>query len=75
MIKIDIIEIINYLFGEKYVKLLNKFDIYKYQIRDRRLYNMIEDLLWLYYFEEDIMCFKKQCIKIIKYIHNNNLDT
>ncbi len=72
MTKIDIIELINLLFGEKYMKLLNILDVYKYETRDRRLYNMIEDSLWLYYFDENIIYFRKQIIKIIQYMNKNN---
>lgn len=72
MTKLDIIELINYLFGEKYIKLLNILDIYKYETYDRKIFNMIEDLLWLYYFDEDLINFKKKGIKIIQYIYKND---
>jgi hypothetical protein len=71
MKRLDIIELINLLFGNYYIKLLNILDVYKFETYDRNIYTMIEDLLWLYYFEEDMYYFKKKCIKLIQYIHKN----
>jgi len=68
----DIIELINLLFSMKYIQLLNILELYRYETNDKQIYFLIEDLLWLYYFDTDTTDFKKECIKIIKYIYKKN---
>jgi len=65
----DIIELINLLYSMKYIQLLNKLELYRYETTDKNIYFFIEDLLWLYYFDIDMSEFKRECIKLIKYIY------
>jgi len=65
----DIIELINLLYSMKYIQLLNKLELYRYETTDKNIYFFIEDLLWLYYFDIDMCEFKRECIKLIKYIY------